>query len=400
MHKVNVPVEKAREPDEEARQPNVEDQIVRTNNNGELQIDNRSSYKNLLSQPPENLTHKQKLLWLQQRRTEGLWVQCDDCDSWRYLPRVLERHELPSKWFCWMNPDTTLATCSAPEVPICLHDEEDLIHSEYAAGSVVLARMPGFPWWPAMVDDCPDTEQYYWLDGFSDIPTHYNVVFFDALDATRAWMAPEHLMPYKDSKKMLTKSLKISKYKNRLNEALNQANDAEKLTLAARLAKYSFIARFNGKILSPKKISKAVIKKYQNRMKRKLHIDFSAELTDSEDEVDNRTVSNKTKIKPNRKNTNKNVDAKVHSKSHEPNVILTKLTESTTERSTINLTKELNSLTVQMDTDSGLIHNCSIVLSAASNNSNKEQKNNIFDSPITENLRSIEDSQNSDDFDF
>lgn len=180
--------------------------------------------------------------------------------------------------------------------------------------------------------------------------THYNVVFFDAFDVSRAWVAPENLMPYKNMKKMLTKSLKIAKYKHRLTEALTQANDAEKLTLAARLAKYSFIARFNGKILSPKKISKAVIKKYQNKIKRKLHIDFNAELSDSEDDVDNR--AQKTKI--NKKNINKNADAKAHSKSNEPAGVLT---ETATEHSTNNLTKELNSLTVQMDSNSGLIQN-------------------------------------------
>lgn len=66
--------------------------------------------------------------------------------------------------------DATLNKCSIPEIPIPIREIEDLVYGEYAAGSVVLARLGGWPWWPAMVDDCPDTEQYYWLDGFSDIP--------------------------------------------------------------------------------------------------------------------------------------------------------------------------------------------------------------------------------------
>lgn len=69
-----------------------------------------------------------------------------------------------------MFSDVTVANCSVPESPIHVRDEEDLIHGEYTAGSVVWARLTGWPWWPAMVDDDPDTEQYYWLDGFSDIP--------------------------------------------------------------------------------------------------------------------------------------------------------------------------------------------------------------------------------------
>lgn len=72
--------------------------------------------------------------------------------------------------------DKEFASCSVPEAPLRLHDEEDLIHSEYAAGSLVWARLTGWPWWPAMVDDCPDTEQYYWLDGFSDIPVNFFLI--------------------------------------------------------------------------------------------------------------------------------------------------------------------------------------------------------------------------------
>lgn len=63
-----------------------------------------------------------------------------------------------------------MADCSIPEAPLRVRDEEDLIHAEYSCGSLVWARLAGWPWWPAMVDDCPDVEQYYWLDGFSDIP--------------------------------------------------------------------------------------------------------------------------------------------------------------------------------------------------------------------------------------
>lgn len=66
--------------------------------------------------------------------------------------------------------DKNASDCVVPETPITIREEEDFIHGEYSAGSLVWARLPGWPWWPAMVDDCPDTEQYYWLDGFSDIP--------------------------------------------------------------------------------------------------------------------------------------------------------------------------------------------------------------------------------------
>lgn len=69
-----------------------------------------------------------------------------------------------------MHPDALLAKCSIPEEDLHVRDEEDLIHSQYSAGSIVWARVGSWPWWPAIVDDCPDTERFYWLDGFSDIP--------------------------------------------------------------------------------------------------------------------------------------------------------------------------------------------------------------------------------------
>ncbi|XP_032513430.2 zinc finger CW-type PWWP domain protein 1-like, partial [Danaus plexippus] len=243
-----------------------------------------------LSQPSRGLTHLQKLIWLQSKRTKGLWVQCDECDRWRYLPDILDRYELPKKWFCWMNSDKSLASCAAPESPIHLHDEEDLIHNEYSAGSLVLARIPGWPWWPAMVDDCPDTEQFYWLDGFSDIPTHYNVVFFDQYEVTRAWIDPLHLKPYCKQKNTVKLSSNNKKYRNRLEAAILQANDAETLSLMGRLKKYSFICRYKGPILKPKTVTKKYKEKYQKQFKRKYNIDLLDDSSESESDSD--SISN------------------------------------------------------------------------------------------------------------
>jgi hypothetical protein len=69
-----------------------------------------------------------------------------------------------------MPSDKAHNSCAAPEKPPTPLEEEDLIHNIYTAGSVVWGRLDGYPWWPAMVDDDPDTEQYYWLNSFSDIP--------------------------------------------------------------------------------------------------------------------------------------------------------------------------------------------------------------------------------------
>jgi hypothetical protein len=69
-----------------------------------------------------------------------------------------------------LTSDKRYNSCAAPEKPPTPLEEEDLIHNIYTAGSVVWGRLAGYPWWPAMVDDDPDTEQYYWINSFSDIP--------------------------------------------------------------------------------------------------------------------------------------------------------------------------------------------------------------------------------------
>lgn len=80
------------------------------------------------------------------------------------------------------------------------------------------------------------------------------------------------MKPYSTNKKTFRDILKNGKYKKRIEVAITQANDAEKLPLYSRLAKYSFIARYPGSINKPKNISKHDVMKYQNKIKRKYNI--------------------------------------------------------------------------------------------------------------------------------
>ncbi|KAG8231082.1 hypothetical protein J437_LFUL011050, partial [Ladona fulva] len=66
---------------------------------------------------------------------------------------------------------------------------------------MVWGRVAGYPWWPAMVDDDPDVEQYYWITEYCDIPTHYNVSFFDEKPVTRAWLTNGALTKYVTNEK-------------------------------------------------------------------------------------------------------------------------------------------------------------------------------------------------------
>lgn len=65
---------------------------------------------------------------------------------------------------CWhFILDPNYNSCQCEEKLPSPEEEEDMIYNKFTAGSVVWARVDGYPWWPAMVDDDPDLAQYYWL---------------------------------------------------------------------------------------------------------------------------------------------------------------------------------------------------------------------------------------------
>ncbi|XP_046389886.1 uncharacterized protein LOC124158696 [Ischnura elegans] len=199
------------------------------------------------------LSPRSKLFRLHRKRNVGLWVQCtnQNCNKWRYLPSTRDPTEVPDNWKCFMNHDKKYGSCSAPEKGPTPVEEEDLIHNLYTAGSLVWGHLAGYPWWPAMVDDDPDVEQYYWITENSDIPTHYNVTFFDEKPVTRAWLTPGAMTKFSQPechKDVFNKTARGLDYRRRLEVAKSQAEDALKLPVDERLKKYSFPARYKGPI--------------------------------------------------------------------------------------------------------------------------------------------------------
>lgn len=66
--------------------------------------------------------------------------------------------------------DHTRNSCSYEEETISLSQQMELIENKYNAGSVVFAKVVGYPWWPAMVQDDPKYMTYFILEDLSDIP--------------------------------------------------------------------------------------------------------------------------------------------------------------------------------------------------------------------------------------
>ncbi|KAH9490079.1 hypothetical protein Btru_035171 [Bulinus truncatus] len=174
---------------------------------------------------------------------KGTWVQCSNsiCNKWRYLKDIEDPQQVPENWECRMNSDVDHNSCELPEVQ---YDETEHIFTKYTLGSVVWAKMDGYPWWPALIDNDPDYEIYFEIPSEdSMIPTNFHVTFFGN-HASRAWIKPASIIPYvKDDPKS---KLSIG-HKKDITVALNQANLAMEMNLQKRIEKYGFTQNFTKK---------------------------------------------------------------------------------------------------------------------------------------------------------
>ncbi|XP_037077088.1 zinc finger CW-type PWWP domain protein 1-like [Pollicipes pollicipes] len=150
-----------------------------------------------------------------------------------------------------MNDDAKFGWCSAPQEHIPNSAFPRLVAVRFTVGSVVWAHLDGFPWWPALVDDDPDTEDFFWLDGFSETPTHYHVTFLDGptQPVTRGWVTPARVRKFEsgDQASARTKSrCRGIEYRARLEAAVEQAHLALACPLAERRRRFTFVARYPG----------------------------------------------------------------------------------------------------------------------------------------------------------
>ncbi|XP_043497144.1 uncharacterized protein LOC122520892 [Polistes fuscatus] len=206
----------------------------------------------ILSQYNGNGTWKDKLQWLQPRRDIGLWIECcrKNCKKWRYTTDYHDPTDVPIKWYCEMNSDVRLASCTIPEVPKSKEIERDLIENKYNAGSIVWAKKNTYLWWPAIVDDCPIKFRYYELKKNSIIPVKYHVVFFDLNELTHSWVKCKSIKPFSIDKNnvFLKKASNTVKYKNKIKESYDLACSAIPMTILERLKRFSFLALHESKI--------------------------------------------------------------------------------------------------------------------------------------------------------
>ena len=206
----------------------------------------------------------EKMRLLQKGKSNGTYVQCSlkRCRKWRYLDGCEDPSSLPDTWQCRLHPDPLLRSCQAGTSEKYVENSEEFVSTQYVCGSMVWAKMKGFPWWPGLVDICPDTDEYYWLaawDNFNNKkanddkktktePTWYNVVFFDFPQVKRAWIKVGDILKLEDVDKPPKVTTRLRPcLRRKWKKILAMADDCHRLDREERLEKFSFAALFDGK---------------------------------------------------------------------------------------------------------------------------------------------------------
>lgn len=190
------------------------------------------------------LGRKQQFVQCKEGFRKGLWVQCNQCEKWRYLKGTCDVNQLPTIWNCHMNPDPKYQDCQTPQDPE--YDDFQYVPSDFAVGTIKWVKIESFPRWPAIIDDNPDTLTSIWHSDPDEnglISTKVHVVFFDSLNGTvtRSWVNIENTQPFKENetlKKAGYSSVSDPDFNENFKLAFNAAKKASKLSLSARQSMY------------------------------------------------------------------------------------------------------------------------------------------------------------------
>ena len=192
----------------------------------------------------------EKIKNLHAEKTEGTYVQCcvEECKKWRFLTEYEDPSVVPEYWECSMNNDETANKCSIGDDDN-MDDDVEFVNINFTCGSLVWARVKGYPWWPAIIDYCPDSEEYYWIEESESKtePAWYHVVFLEK-SVSRSWVRVEHVQKMSTPiQQPNSGGVMKNSMKSRFKKALEMAHDCIGITLRERLKKYSFASLFKGK---------------------------------------------------------------------------------------------------------------------------------------------------------
>nr|VZI39355.1 unnamed protein product [Spirometra erinaceieuropaei] len=181
------------------------------------------------------------------RGPPGTWIECTHCKKWRFEPSVRDPSEVSENWRCFLqtklahlqpSPEIEEAACAEPEDPAARCHDQSYLFNEFTAGSIVLAKMQGFPWWPAMVD-LDASGKYARIDPETHIATHYNVVFLDPCKSTTRLLPASSLRKFTqmDKADILRNA---GKHLTKIAAAFIEAEEALKVSIVDRVSVFGY----------------------------------------------------------------------------------------------------------------------------------------------------------------
>ncbi|BHF58310.1 U4/U6 small nuclear ribonucleoprotein Prp3 [Sparganum proliferum] len=181
------------------------------------------------------------------RGPPGTWIECTRCKKWRFEPNVRDPSEVSENWRCFLqkklsplqpSPEIEEAACAEPEDPRAKCHDQSYLFNEFTAGSIVLAKMQGFPWWPAMVD-LDGSGKYARIDPETHIATHYNVVFLDPCKSTTRLLPASSIRKFTqmDKADILHNA---GKHLRKIAAAFREAEEALKVSIVDRVGVFGY----------------------------------------------------------------------------------------------------------------------------------------------------------------
>ncbi|XP_072552868.1 uncharacterized protein [Salminus brasiliensis] len=176
-----------------------------------------------------------------------VWVQCSkaDCGKWRTLNEDVDPSLLPDDWTCENNPDPAFCSCSVPEEQSSMC-EEKMFFSNLVPGSLVWAQQDGHPWWPAMIERDPETDDYLEFNKKTDLDPYKCHVTYFGDPVYIDWVLCSNVRNYTDlSEDDVFSMLAFQGLKEKLKDAVCMSKQALELYPQMRLMKFGFWTRYD-----------------------------------------------------------------------------------------------------------------------------------------------------------
>ncbi|CAH8480137.1 unnamed protein product [Schistosoma turkestanicum] len=187
----------------------------------------------------------------QKSSVHGTWVECVLCLKWRFLKEILDPSLLIESWHCGLQEKYINVNEFRSEILLyasnpCDEPQQELennensnsfVYTKFTAGSLVWAKLDGYPEWPAMID-CDATGHFAEFDQTTREVIRYCVVFLDPHRITHQCIRANRIRKYTHGEEK--KISKSSRYYQSLIKSIEEAEKALNMSLEERLFMFGY----------------------------------------------------------------------------------------------------------------------------------------------------------------